>query len=64
MAYQVLAQAPGSPRDLIAEGLTLEEARERARGDFGHRRDMRHVDVRIETEDGALVEYAGPVGAR
>jgi hypothetical protein len=57
--YNVVASdVPGCP-PVSYPVATMAEARELAKS-YSHRRDLRYMDVRIESADGQLVEYAGP----
>lgn len=60
MTYTITApKTPGSTPTAIATAATLREARKLAREHSRGRRDLRGQDVRIERENGQLVEYAG-----
>ncbi len=62
-SYQIRApQVPGAQPTIDRDGpfASIEEARKVARRDYGHRRDLRWSDVRIERLGGLLQEYAGP----
>jgi hypothetical protein len=57
--YAVSApQTPGAAPTVVYYP-SLRAAREAARK-YGHRRDLRGQDVRIEDAEGNLIEYAGP----
>lgn len=60
MRYQVsLPTVPGNaPSSHPAR--TLGQARKLAKILGGHRKDLTYQDVRIETANGSLIEYAGP----
>ncbi len=58
--YNVSApKTPGATPSVIAGADTLRAARREAKAFRAGRRDLHRQDVRIEREDGSLVEYAG-----
>lgn len=60
MTYQIQTRTtPGATPSIVASTKTLAEARKVART-YSDRRDLTNQDVRIQREDGQLVEYAGP----
>lgn len=59
--YQITAPTtPGASPTVVRQRLTRAEARKAAREFSRGRPDLKGQDVRIETLDGALVQYAGP----
>lgn len=63
MAQQIhvaYPHVPGVPPSVRRAYDTLAEAREHAVLVRHGRKDLRRSDVRIETADGRLIEYAGP----
>lgn len=61
MTYRVeLPDVPGGRPVYVDTVSTLREARAVAQQRSSGRNDLRWQDVRIESEDGSLVEYAGP----
>jgi len=60
MTYTLTAPAtPGAPPSIISTHVTLRAARFAAHSLSRGRPDLRGQDVRINREDGSLVEYAG-----
>jgi len=60
MTYTLTAPAtPGATPTVASTHSTLESARAAARTLSRGRPDLRGQDVRIDREDGSLVEYAG-----
>jgi len=60
MTYVVTApKTPGATPVALATCSTLREARREARRVSQDRPDLKGQDVRIDRQDGSLVEYAG-----
>ena len=59
--YTVTAPVtPGATPSTVGTARTLRDARVIAKRAAAGRRDLTGQDVRIDTADGMLVEYAGP----
>lgn len=55
-----MPKTPGATPSVVYSTTTLRDARLRCKALRESRRDLKGQDIRIETTEGQLVEYAGP----
>jgi len=59
--YNLISRlTPGAKMMIVSGARNLRAVRKDAKTNYGDRADLTYQDVRIERQDGTLVEYAGP----